>query len=143
MVRIQWLLVEGHKDFVLDNCNYTHRYFGRYPANLSRYIAGDRFRIVCGDIRDHNVCLESLDGVVEVLYLAAAEVIRQLMYHPFRYCSDNLGAAAQLFDIVGSEQTSVRMIVVGSSISIYYEERAYKGENYEKVYSISVIESFS
>ena len=65
------------------------------------------------------------------------------MYHPVRYCSDNLDAAAQLFDIVGSEQTSVRMIVVGSSISNYYEERSYMCENCEKIYSISVIESIS
>jgi dTDP-L-rhamnose 4-epimerase len=134
---VDLLLEEGHEVTVLDNLDpQVHGQIDGYPPNLSRYATEDRLRFIRGDVSDRATLFEALAGVEGVLHLAASVGIGQSMYQPFHYCSVNVGGTAQLLDILGSERTSIRKIVVASSMSIY-GEGAYSCGACGKVYPIS------
>ena len=106
------------------------------PPNLARHSNEDRLQVIRGDVRDRSTLLGALAGVEGVLHLAAAVGVGQSMYQPYHYCSVAVGGTAQLLDIVGNDRTSVRKIVVASSMSIY-GEGAYRCEACGEVYPLS------
>ena len=116
------LLTSGHNVVVLDNMDpQVHGPLGDYPKNLKRHTNNTNFRFVNGDVRDRHTLHAAMDGCEAVLHLAAAVGVGQSMYQPYHYCSVNTDGTAQLLDIIANEQTTIRKIVVASSMSIYGE----------------------
>ncbi len=134
---VDLLLKKGHQVVVLDNVDpQVHGSIDGYPPNLSRHADNERLRFVRGDVRDLSTLVETLAGVEGVLHLAAAVGVAQSMYQPFYYCSVNVGGTAQLLDVVGNDHTSVRKVVVASSMSVY-GEGAYQCGACGEVYPLS------
>lgn len=119
---VDLLLEEGHMVVVLDNLDaQVHGEIVGYPPNLSTHASDHRLRFIRGDVRDRAAILEAVQGVEGVLHLAAAVGVGQSMYQPFHYCSVNVGGTAQLLEVLVNEHTSVRKVVVASSMSLYGE----------------------
>ena len=134
---VDLLLEDGHKVVVLDSLDpLVHGQIDGYPSNLSKHILDNRLRIIRGDVRDRSTLVKALKGVEGILHLAAAVGIGQSMYQPYHYCSVNVDGTAQLLDILVNEATSVRKLVVASSMSIY-GEGAYECRACKEVYPIS------
>ena len=76
-------------------------------------------RLIVGDVRDASLVRKALDGVEAVIYLAAEVGVGQSMYAIDRYVSANDSGTAILFEELA--RSSVRRIVVASSMSVYGE----------------------
>ena len=75
--------------------------------------------VVIGDVRDPDAVRTALDGIENVIHLAAEVGVGQSMYEVARYVGANdLGTAVLLEDIT---KKPVRSIVVASSMSVYGE----------------------
>jgi dTDP-L-rhamnose 4-epimerase len=119
---IDILLAEGHEVTVLDSLDpQVHGQADGFPLNLARHAGSPGLSFVRGDVRDRATVSKTLAGVDGVLHLAAAVGVGQSMYQPFYYCDVNVGGTAQLLDVLATEKTSVRKLVVASSMSIYGE----------------------
>ncbi|MBI1892845.1 MAG: GDP-mannose 4,6-dehydratase [Candidatus Rokubacteria bacterium] len=113
---------EGHEVVVLDDLDpQVHGAVEGFPPNLARHGGGSGVRFVRGDVRDRDAVRSALEGIDAVLHLAGAVGVGQSMYQPFHYCSVNVGGTALLLDVLANERTSVRKLVVASSMSIYGE----------------------
>lgn len=76
-------------------------------------------RLIKGDVRDASVVRKALDGAEAVVHLAAEVGVGQSMYAIDRYVSANDSGTAILFEELA--RSSVRRIVVASSMSVYGE----------------------
>jgi dTDP-L-rhamnose 4-epimerase len=110
------LLVErGHTVRVFDALvEQVHR--GDGPKYLP---AGAEF--VQGDVRDREAFAVALDGMDQVVHLAAEVGVGQSMYEISRYVDTNTGGTAVLLDILANTSHSIGKLVVASSMSIYGE----------------------
>lgn len=74
-----------------------------------------------GDVRDRDRLAKALQGVDQVVHLAAEVGVGQSMYEVSRYVDANTGGTGVLLDIIANDKTDVGRIVVASSMSIYGE----------------------
>lgn len=119
---VDMLLEGGHEVIVVDNLDpQVHGQADAFPANLAHHATNARLCFLRGDVRDRSTLAAPLAGVEGVIHLAAAVGVGQSMYQPSHYCSVNVEGTAQLLDILANEQTSVRKVVIASSMSIYGE----------------------
>jgi dTDP-L-rhamnose 4-epimerase len=84
------------------------------------YLAAD-VELVEGDVRDGELVTRCLDGVDQVVHLAAAVGVGQSMYEIERYTSVNALGAAVLLERVLEVRDRIEKLVVASSMSIYGE----------------------
>jgi dTDP-L-rhamnose 4-epimerase len=120
---VELLLQQGHQVRVFDSLvEQVHR--GEGP----RYVPADA-EFVLGDVRDRASLLKALDGVDQVVHLAAEVGVGQSMYEVSRYVDTNTGGTGVLLDILANEHTDVGRIVVASSMSIYGEGSYQCGEH--------------
>jgi dTDP-L-rhamnose 4-epimerase len=83
--------------------------------------AGVRF--VAGDVGDAEAAERALEGVDEVVHLAAVVGVGQSMYEIERYVRSNTLATASFLERMVSRERRPRRLVVASSMSIYGEGR--------------------
>jgi dTDP-L-rhamnose 4-epimerase len=108
------LLLRGHHVRVLDPLiDQVHRGADR-PAHLS-----DEVELIVGDIREHDVLRNALDGADAVVHLAARVGVGQSMYEINDYVSANTHGTAVLLEAL--LERPVRKLLVASSMSIYGE----------------------
>ncbi len=112
---VELLLQDGHEVRVFDSLvDQVHLGAGpKYVPNEVEFIKGD----VC----DRDALAKALEGVEQVVHLAAEVGVGQSMYEVSRYVQANTGGTGVLLDIIANDQTDVGRIVVASSMSIYGE----------------------
>lgn len=108
------LVASGRAVRVLDNLE-TQVHEGRLPE------IGRGVEFVFGDVGDAGVWPKALDGVSEVVHLAAVVGVGQSMYEIARYCRANVMGTAYLLEALISRRDQIRKLVVASSMSIYGE----------------------
>jgi len=77
--------------------------------------------LVSASMTDRDAVRQALQGVHEVVHLAAEVGVGQSMYEISRFVDANTSGTALLLDILANEQHAVSKIVVASSCSIYGE----------------------
>lgn len=88
--------------------------------NLAALLAGPRFRLVEGDIRDRAAMVPLLTPGTVVVHLAAKAGVRPSFADPAGYASVNVEGTAALLD--ACRQTEVAGVVFGSSSSVYGDD---------------------
>jgi UDP-glucuronate 4-epimerase len=86
-------------------------------ANLAALRRSPRFRLVEGDIRDHDLVAGLLEAGAAVIHLAARAGVRPSLDDPARYASVNVEGTAVLLE--AARRSGVRRFVFGSSSSVY------------------------
>ncbi len=100
---------------VLDNLHpQVHGAEQQPPAYLSSDV-----ELVVGDVRDAAKVREALEGVDNVVHLAALVGVGQSMYQPQEYMSVNGAGTACLLETLTSKQ--LKRLIVASSMSVYGE----------------------
>lgn len=108
------LLRQGNDVRVLDNLTPQVHEGGNRPAYLSHDV-----ELIHGDVRDRAAVRSALQGVDQVIHLAARVGVGQSMYEIEEYMSANTtGTAALLQELLDHP---VERLVVASSMSIYGE----------------------
>lgn len=74
-----------------------------------------------GDVADPSVWPKALNGVSDVVHLAATVGVGQSMYEIVRYCRANVVGTAQLLEAIIERRQQIRKLVVASSMSLYGE----------------------
>jgi dTDP-L-rhamnose 4-epimerase len=112
---VELLRSQGHEVRVYDKMvEQVHN--GAGP----RYVPED-VEFVLGDMSDRAALTEALDGIDQVVHLAAEVGVGQSMYEISRYVDANTGGTALLLDVLVNSEHHVSKIVVASSMSIYGE----------------------
>lgn len=109
------LLAQGHEVRVFDKLvDQVHE--GRGPVNLD-----PAAEFIRGEMADRNAVKAAIEGVDQIVHLAAEVGVGQSMYEVSRYVDANTGGTAVLLDILANDTHTVKKIVVASSMSIYGE----------------------
>lgn len=112
---VDLLLSQGHEVRVYDKLvEQVHQ--GHGP----RYVPTDA-EFIKADMGDRVSLARAIDGVDQILHLAAEVGVGQSMYEISRYVDANTGGTGVLLDILANEKHRVGKIVVASSMSIYGE----------------------
>jgi dTDP-L-rhamnose 4-epimerase len=114
------LLAEGRRVTVLDNLD-PQVHGDPAPVNLEHLEGHTDVRFLRGDVRDRVLVAEALDGVTEVVHLAAAVGVGQSMYQPSYYTDVNVAGQGVLMEAMVREARRYQKLVVASSMSIYGE----------------------
>jgi len=110
------LLARGYRVRALDNLlDQVHEGVSR-PDYLS-----DEVELVEGDVRDRDAVVRALDGVDQVVHLAARVGVGQSMYEIAEYTSVNCEGTAVLLEAMMDR--SIQKLLVASSMSVYGEVR--------------------
>lgn len=118
------LLHAGYSVRVLDNLDPQVHCDGKRPD----YLESDADLLI-GDVRNEEDVRRALRGVEMVVHLAAKVGVGQSMYEIVRYTQVNeIGTAVLLEQL--SQQPTIRKLVVASSMSIYGEGLAERGEQH-------------
>jgi dTDP-L-rhamnose 4-epimerase len=111
------LVRRGHRVRILDNLEeQVHGSDGIAPDYLN-----DDAEFVNGDVRDEETLRRALDDVEVLFHKAAMVGVGQSMYQIRRYTSVNAMGAATLLDVIAEGKSSVKKMIVASSMSIYGE----------------------
>ncbi len=108
------LISLGHRVTVLDNLEPQVHGGGSLHMNPEAHY-------LWGDLRDKGVLLKALEDQEVVFHLAAMVGVGQSMYQVDRYADVNVLGTARLLQAMVERGTSVRKVVVASSMSIYGE----------------------
>jgi dTDP-L-rhamnose 4-epimerase len=124
------LLKQGLRVRILDNFSPQIHATESLPADLAKNV-----EIIKADIRDREAMRQALDGVTNVVHLAAETGTGQSMYEIERYFSVNVQATATMLDLLQNDNCgkSLQSIVVASSRAVY-GEGAYKCEQHGTVF---------
>ena len=124
------LIQKGYDVRVLDNLE-KQVHLGKKPNYLN-----DRAEYIIGDIRRASDWKKALDGVENVIHLAAAVGVGQSFWQPKKYFEVNATGTAILYEILTKNKkikNNIKKIVVASSKSIY-GEGAYRCKIHGLVY---------
>lgn len=109
------LLRQGHEVRVYDKLvEQVHE------GNGPRYVPEDA-EFIYGDMQDREALSRALEGVQQVVHLAAEVGVGQSMYEISRYVDANTGGTARLLDVIVNGKHEIQKLVVASSMSIYGE----------------------
>ena len=109
------LLDQGHDVRVYDKLvTQVHGDFG------PRYVS-DQAEFILGDVSDRDCLAKAIDGIDQIVHLAAEVGVGQSMYEISRYVDANTSGTAVMLDILANDKHDVSKIVVASSMSIYGE----------------------
>jgi dTDP-L-rhamnose 4-epimerase len=112
---VEQLLEQGYSVRVYDSL-VPQVHLGAGP----RYVPKEA-EFIEGDMRDRSGVSKALQGVSQVVHLAAEVGVGQSMYEVSRYLDANTGGTGVLLDVIANDSTDVSRIVVASSMSIYGE----------------------
>lgn len=109
------LLAQGHEVRVFDKL-VEQVHGDRGPQYVS-----PEAELQVGDMTDRVAVAKALDGVEQVVHLAAEVGVGQSMYEISRYVDANTSGTGVLLDVLVNDKLDVSKIVVASSMSIYGE----------------------
>ncbi len=109
------LLEQGHDVRVYDKL--VEQVHG---SNGPQYVPAEA-EFVRGDMTDRDKLGQALDGVEQIVHLAAEVGVGQSMYEISRYVDANTSGTGVLLDLLVNGKHQVNKIVVASSMSIYGE----------------------
>lgn len=112
---VERLLELGHEVRVYDKLvEQVHE------GNGPRYVPEEaEFRL--GDMSDRTTLESALQGIDQVVHLAAEVGVGQSMYEIERYVNANTGGTGVMLDILANGTDRISKLVVASSMSIYGE----------------------
>ncbi len=111
------LLEQGYRVRVMDNLEpQVHGEGGRLPDHWNPHA-----EFLRGDVRSGEDWDRALKGVDAVIHLAASVGVGQSMYEIDKYMATNALGTAILLNKVATKKTSVKKIVMASSMSAYGE----------------------
>ncbi len=112
---VETLLSQGHEVRVYDKL--VEQVHG---SNGPQYVP-DEAEFVLGDMTDRDTLAKALEGVDQIVHLAAEVGVGQSMYEISRYVDANTSGTGVLLDLLVNGNYNVGKIVVASSMSIYGE----------------------
>ncbi len=115
------LLNAGHEVAILDN--FSPQIHGD-NSELSPELRSS-VQLFRGDIRDGGLCARALQGQEVLVHLAAETGTGQSMYRVRHYSDVNIGATANLMELLLTGNYPVRSLVLASSRAIYGEGAAH------------------
>ncbi len=114
------LLKAGYEVSILDNFSpQIHGNNTKLPADLRNSV-----RLFSGDVRDTDLCSKALKDHQVLVHLAAETGTGQSMYQVRHYTDVNIGATANLMELLLTGKFPVRSVVVASSRAVYGEGAA-------------------
>ena len=119
-------LLETGRDVVVLDSLEEQVHGGRQP------VFPDGVHFIHGDVGDPKAAAQALDGVDEVVHLAAVVGVGQSMYEIDRYTRSNTMATATFLEQVVARSIPPSRLVVASSMSIYGEGE-YECETHGRV----------
>lgn len=109
------LIRKGYQVRILDNLeDQVHQ------AKLPNYL-NKKAKFILGDIRDYEVFKESIQGIDAIFHLAASVGVSQSNYQIKKYVDVNIGATANLLDILVNTKNQVKKLIIISSMTSYGE----------------------
>ena len=108
------LIEQGHEVTIFDN--FTPQVHKTEPKYLNQ-----NAKLIKGDMNNPEELYSALKDVDAVFNYAAAVGIGQSMYEIAKYTKENMLGTAQLMDLLVNKETSVKKVIVASSMSIYGE----------------------
>ncbi|MCM8773743.1 MAG: SDR family oxidoreductase [Candidatus Omnitrophica bacterium] len=126
---VERLLKDGNYVVILDN------FSSGKEENLSQAV-GERgsYKLIRGDIRDYNVCLEACKDVEVVFHQAALRSVPKSMNNPYEYNEVNINGTLNM--LKASKEMGVKRFVFASSSSIYGDTNKFPEE--EKDYPLLI-----
>ena len=118
---VDLLIERGYHVTILDNLEA--QVHGE-KAKIPDYINTDA-NFIRSDIRDRELLKKTIQDVDAIIHLAAMVGVGQSMYQIERYVDTNTKGSATLLDLIVNEKTSVKKLIVASSMSIYGEGKYY------------------
>ncbi len=116
---VQRLYSEGHSTVVLDNL--SPQIHGKVGKSATFSAIEGKCEFIKGDVQNRDDWHRALQGVEQVIHLAAETGTGQSMYECERYTSANCGATAILADLLSGSEHSVNSVIVASSRAVYGE----------------------
>ncbi len=107
------LMQAGHDPVVLDNLTNARVTVIRRIGEITR--TAPEFHQ--GDIRDHDLVADLVDGVDACIHFAALKAVGESMSDPIRYYANNVGGTIALLDVL--VQAGVENFVFSSSATVY------------------------
>ena len=112
---VDLLLEQGHEVRVYDKL-VEQVHGGRGPQFVPKGV-----EFIEADVSDRQALSRAVDGVEQIVHLAAEVGVGQSMYQVSRYVDANTGGTGVLLDILANDPHTVTKLVVASSMSIYGE----------------------
>ncbi len=113
------LITEGYSVRVLDSL--SAQIHGPVPQGLDWLLDGG-VEFIRGSVTTRSDWLVALQGVDQVVHLAAETGTGQSMYEVEKYCATNTSGTALLIDVLGTlSERAVKRIILASSRSVYGE----------------------
>lgn len=105
---------------VLDNFSVQIHGNDHHKSFLYQSILG-KAEIIVGDVRNSEDVLKALDGVDQIIHLAAETGTGQSMYALNNYTDVNIMGLSNLFEVIAKNKLPIKKIVLSSSRSVYGE----------------------
>lgn len=121
---VDQLLAKGYEVRVLDSLEPQVHGIERWQKHQWPDYLDPEAERVLGDVRDYDLVLRCLEGVTQVVHLAAVVGVGQSMYNIMDYTSKNdLGGATvlQAISAAAARKQTIERVVVASSMSVYGE----------------------
>lgn len=116
---VRHLLLKNHSVRILDTL--SPQIHGAAPQALE-WLLDERIDFVRASVTDPLAVKSSLEGVEQIVHLAAETGTGQSMYKIAQYCETNtVGTAVLLDELANNKSHSIRKIVLASSRSVYGE----------------------
>ncbi|KFF18290.1 SDR family oxidoreductase [Flavobacterium hydatis] len=107
----EYFLEQGHKVVCLDNFSTGHRH------NLKDFISNINFKLIEGDIRDIEDCVNAVQGVDYVLHEAALGSVPRSINDPIT--TNDVNVSGFLNMLVASRDAKVKRFIYAASSSTY------------------------
>jgi UDP-N-acetylglucosamine 4-epimerase len=122
------VLVTGGAGFIgsnlvgsfLDSGNYVtclDNFSTGKQKNIEEYISNPKFRLIEGDIRDYNTCLDAVSGIDFVFHQAALGSVPRSIKDPVTTTDVNIGGFVKM--LFASKEAGVKRFIYAASSSTY------------------------
>lgn len=107
----EYFLKKEYKVVCLDNFSTGHRY------NIQSFLLNENFKLIEGDIRDLNTCIEAVKGINYVLHQAALGSVPRSIKDPVT--TNDVNITGFLNMLVASKEEGVKRFIYAASSSTY------------------------
>jgi len=107
----EYFLKKEYKVVCLDNFSTGHRH------NIQSFLLNENFKLIEGDIRDLNTCLEAVKGINYVLHQAALGSVPRSIKDPVT--TNDVNITGFLNMLVASKEEGVKRFIYAASSSTY------------------------
>lgn len=107
----EYFLKKEYKVVCLDNFSTGHRH------NIQSFLLNENFKLIEGDIRDLNTCIEAVKGINYVLHQAALGSVPRSIKDPVT--TNDVNITGFLNMLVASKEAGVKRFIYAASSSTY------------------------